>query len=96
MRLYNVIKFIYLSVAAFHIYLPGKAVASIPPQTGLSQLIQEALHNNPQIKAARDRFLAAKNVIPQSRSLPDPTVNLGYMQISTGGFWSATPTNDWG
>lgn len=48
----------------------------------LSQLIQEANLNNPQIKAARERWTAAKAVIPQSRSLPDPKVALGYIKMN--------------
>lgn len=44
---------------------------------GLSQLIQEATCNNPQIRAARDRLFAANHVIPQARSLPDPKVSVG-------------------
>jgi outer membrane protein TolC len=44
----------------------------------LSQLIQDASQNNPQINAARERWLAAKDTIPQSRSLPDPKISAGY------------------
>ena len=43
----------------------------------LSKLIQEATKNNPQIRAARDRLLAANHVVPQARSLPDPKVSVG-------------------
>ena len=47
----------------------------------LSRLIQEAKHNNPQIRAAYSRVLAANNRIPQSGALPDPNINLGYMDM---------------
>jgi len=48
----------------------------------LSQLIQEAMQNNPQIIAARNRWLAEKYVIPQSQSLPDPKIEFGYIKMS--------------
>lgn len=44
----------------------------------LNTLIEEALANNPDIPAAQQRFEAAKAVVPQVRTLPDPRVNLGY------------------
>ncbi|HAU1297243.1 TPA: TolC family protein [Legionella pneumophila] len=52
------------------------------PNPGLSQLIQEAKQNNPQIRAVRDRLLAAIHVIPQAKALPDPKLNAGYINMS--------------
>jgi outer membrane protein TolC len=48
----------------------GKAV--------LSELIEEALSQNPQIKAARNQWEASIKVIPQAKSLPDPTLGYAY------------------
>jgi outer membrane protein TolC len=48
----------------------GKAV--------LSELIQEALNQNPQIKAARNEWEASLKVIPQAKSLPDPMLSYAY------------------
>lgn len=53
----------------------GKAV--------LSGLIQEALNQNPQIKAARNEWKAALKVIPQVKSLPDPMLSYSYFGQST-------------
>ncbi|HAT6977352.1 TPA: TolC family protein [Legionella pneumophila] len=53
------------------------ALTYAKPMSGLLQLIQEAKQNNPQIRAARDRLLAANHVIPQARSLPDPKISVG-------------------
>lgn len=47
----------------------------------LSRLIQDAVLDNPQIRAAHDRWLATQFVIPQSRSLPDPKINAGYINM---------------
>ncbi|MFC7781244.1 TolC family protein [Legionella taurinensis] len=58
------------------------ALAYATPTPGLSQLIETAKHNNPQIRAARDRLLAAIHVIPQSKALPDPKLNAGYINMS--------------
>ncbi|MEW6105931.1 MAG: TolC family protein [Bacillota bacterium] len=47
----------------------------------LLALIQEAAENNPEIGAARQRWEAAKAVIPQVQTLPDPRLNFGYKDI---------------
>ncbi|HDX1202721.1 TPA: TolC family protein [Legionella pneumophila] len=52
------------------------------PIPSLLQLIQEAKQNNPQIRAVRDRLLAAIHVIPQAKALPDPKLNAGYINMS--------------
>jgi cobalt-zinc-cadmium efflux system outer membrane protein len=47
----------------------------------LSMLVQEAVENNPEIKAALQRWEAAKAVIPQVKTLPDPRINVGYEDV---------------
>lgn len=64
------------------IYALSIGLANAVPSESLSYLIREAHQNNPQIKAARERWLAAKYVIPQSRSLPDPKIGLGYIKMN--------------
>lgn len=64
-----------IKIMVVYCLMASLTYAKTPP--GLSQLIQEATQNNPQIRAARDRFLAANHVIPQARSLPDPKVSVG-------------------
>jgi cobalt-zinc-cadmium efflux system outer membrane protein len=51
------------------------------------QLIEEALKNNPEIQAARDRHLAAEARPGQMRSLPDPIVSV----VSRNGSGSPIP-----
>jgi outer membrane protein TolC len=47
-------------------------------ELNLHDLIEEALQNNPEIRAAEARADAAKYKIPQAKSLPDPMVMVGY------------------
>lgn len=47
-------------------------------KTALPELIEEALNQNPQIKAARSEWKASIKVIPQAKSLPDPMLSYAY------------------
>jgi len=47
-------------------------------KTALSELIEETLSQNPQIKAARNEWEASLQVIPQAKSLPDPMLSYSY------------------
>ncbi len=49
-----------------------------PAQDKLSGYLETAARNNPEVKAAFDRYLAALEKIPQMRSLPDPQLLFGY------------------
>ena len=51
----------------------------------LRSLVREAMENNPDIRAAQQRWVAAKAVIPQVKTLPDPLINLGYDQVEERG-----------
>lgn len=48
----------------------------------LEPLISEALERNPDILAARQRWEAAQNVIPQVQTLPDPKLIIGYKDMA--------------
>jgi len=59
------------------------AVAEPPdaaPRLELQSLVREALENNPDIRAAWQHREAAKAVIPQVKTLPDPLISLGYVR----------------
>src|SRR5262245_26604374 len=62
-------------VGALAVAAPGDA----EPRLELPHLVREVMENNPEIRAAQQRWMAAKAVIPQVRTLPDPMVNLGHM-----------------
>lgn len=47
----------------------------------LPGLIRELEGTNPEIKAARERWEAAKTVVPQVQTLPDPRLQFGYQRM---------------
>lgn len=47
----------------------------------LPGLIRELEGINPEIKAARQRWEAAKAVVPQVQTLPDPRLQFGYQRM---------------
>ena len=47
----------------------------------LQSLIEELSARSPEIKAARERWEAAKAVIPQVQTLPDPRLQFGYQRM---------------
>jgi outer membrane protein TolC len=58
--------------------LPGAVAEEQPTQElRLAEIISEALKRNPELKAAREQWKAAKLRIPQASALPDPVA--GYM-----------------
>lgn len=46
---------------------------------GLQQLIEQALENNPEIKAMQRRFDRVRARIPQAKALDEPMLSVGYM-----------------
>lgn len=52
----------------------------------LSDLIQEALENNPELEAAMLNAQSAEKVISQAGSLPDPQLNLGLLNLPVNSF----------
>jgi outer membrane protein, heavy metal efflux system len=53
------------------------------PITPLSDLLEEAEKNNPQIEAARQLWQAAKQVPTQVSTLPDPQFNLQHVSVGS-------------
>jgi outer membrane protein, heavy metal efflux system len=47
----------------------------------LQSLVQELELTNPEIKLARQRWEAAKTVVPQVQTLPDPRLQFGYQKM---------------
>jgi cobalt-zinc-cadmium efflux system outer membrane protein len=52
----------------------------------LKALIQEALENNPGLKAAVQRALSAEKTIPQAGALPDPQLTFGLSNLPVNSF----------
>ncbi|OGT09856.1 MAG: PTS cellobiose transporter subunit IIC [Gammaproteobacteria bacterium GWE2_42_36] len=82
MQSVNSKQFFYFCAIALFLSFPCISWARVVSDSCLPQLVQEVIQNNPQIKSAYDRWYAAKYNIPQSRSLPDPNVDLGYTKMS--------------
>ncbi len=61
---------------------------SLIAQDSLEKYLETAAANNPELKAAYNRYLAALEKIPQAGSLPDPQASFGYfikpMQLPAG------------
>ena len=55
--------------------------ASDQKTISLKELIDEALANNPEIKASTERWEAAKTAIPQAKSLEDPLLSVMFDRI---------------
>lgn len=69
--------FIYVICAVLtgSVGLPAAGAA----EGGLASLIEEALENNQQIEAAREKLRAARYRVPQASALPDPVAGYSYM-----------------
>ena len=68
--------------------LSGTPLVTSPSLAGeekrldLASLIAELTERNPEMKAARERWEAAKAVVPQVQTLPDPTLQVGYQSMA--------------
>jgi outer membrane protein TolC len=49
----------------------------------VEKLIEEALQNNPEILAAKQKWEVFKEKVPQARALPDPMLGLGIISLPT-------------
>ncbi len=74
---------VLLTVASLVCLLPlgPPAWAAEEPRLSLAGLIEELAARNPEIKAARERWEAAKAVVPQVQTLPDPKLQFGYQRM---------------
>ena len=87
MKIYPIIRDVccVLGLALLGSWQVGALAVAAPldaePRLELTSLVREVVENNPDIRAAQQRWMAAKAVIPQVRTLPDPTVNLGYDKV---------------
>jgi len=52
----------------------------------LSDLIEQALKNNPKLKAENYKFEAAEKAIPRAGALPDPQLTFGLMNLPVNSF----------
>ena len=75
---------ILLSVLlAEHVFAQEPVSSHAGTITPLSELLEEAEKNNPQIEAARQGWQAAKQVPSQVSTLPDPQFNLQHVSVGS-------------
>ena len=62
---------------------PDSVVHTTPGEDRISlqSLIEELVARSPEIRAARERWEAAKAVVPQVQTLPDPRLQFGYQRM---------------
>jgi outer membrane protein TolC len=53
------------------------------PRLNVDQLVDEALQNNPEIQAAKQKWEVFKEKVPQARALPDPMFGFGIISLPT-------------
>src|SRR5580704_13218807 len=71
---------VVLAAHAFAQESPTSHTGSITP---ISELLEEAEKNNPQIESAREGWQAAKQVPSQVSTLPDPQFNLQQVNVGS-------------
>jgi hypothetical protein len=70
-----------LLVCGVDIATAAEKHATVEPVLVLGSLVREATESNPEIRAARQRWEAAKAVVPQVGTLPDPKAQVGYQRM---------------
>src|SRR4030042_6852622 len=79
-RLFNIVKWFFI----FLIFIPLFAYAQAEkPVLSLGPLLEEGIQNNPEILAARQKWQAYKERVPQAGALEDPMVGVGVANLPT-------------
>jgi outer membrane protein TolC len=61
----------------------ASSAQSEKPRLNVDQLVDEALQNNPEIQAAKQKWEVFKEKVPQARALPDPMFGFGIISLPT-------------
>ena len=70
-------------VSFFLCVVPFPSPAQQKSFINVDQLVQEALQNNSEILAAKRKWEAYKEKVPQARALPDPMLGAGIINLPT-------------
>jgi cobalt-zinc-cadmium efflux system outer membrane protein len=76
----------FTMLAVFFVTIPAFSQAMGQQTENLSDLVKEALDNNPGLEAAVLRTQSAEKVISQAGALPDPQLNLGFLNLPVNSF----------
>ena len=81
LKLFKLAKAVFLSIL---ILVPFSSSAQSEKQRlNVDQLVEEALQNNPEILAAKQKWEVFKEKVPQARALPDPMLGFGIINLPT-------------
>jgi outer membrane protein TolC len=80
LKLYRSIR-IFCFVLILGLALPVSAQQDVQGVANLDEIIREAVNKNPEVSSAKQRWEAAKQEIPQARSLEDPQVSITQWAI---------------
>src|SRR4030066_315796 len=81
LKLFKLAKAVFLS---FLILIPFSSSAQSEKQRlNVDQVVEEALQNNPEILAAKQKWEVFKEKVPQARALPDPMLGFGIISLPT-------------
>ena len=56
---------------------------AVEPTLNVDRMVEEALQNNPEILAAREKAAAVREKVPQAGALDDPMLGLGIVNLPT-------------
>jgi len=77
-----IVKTVLLVVPIFVLLMPFTPLAQPEkPMMKLEQLIEEAIQNNPEILAAKNRWEVYKEKVPQASALEDPMFSFGIINL---------------
>lgn len=76
-------RLLLLSLTVLILFVSVSMTAAENQRIGLNGLIDEALANNPEIAAAKQRQLLYEERVPQAAALEDPMLGLGIVNLPT-------------
>jgi len=79
----------------YSVFLCFNAAFAADEAMNLQSLIDEALQNNREVRAAGSRWNASTYRIPQAESLPDPMVTFGYQNESWNKYTYGQSQDSW-
>jgi outer membrane protein TolC len=83
LRLFGLVKVIFFFFFILMLLPYSSSAQSEKPRLNVDQLVDEALQNNPEILAAKQKWEVFKEKVPQASALPDPMLGLGIISLPT-------------
>ncbi|OGP90413.1 MAG: hypothetical protein A2157_08180 [Deltaproteobacteria bacterium RBG_16_47_11] len=81
--LFGLVKVIFFSFFILMLLPYSSSAQSEKPKLNVDRLVDEALQNNPEILAAKQKWEVYKEKVPQARALPDPMLGFGIISLPT-------------